>query len=350
MECSHTIEFKTCLEPNLSIKDSSIALVVTSPPYPMVPMWDVLFSQQCPGLSDALHNERFTDAHRSMHQLFTPLYTDLYRVVLSGGWVAINIGDAVRTSIKDGFSLYDNTSPIIMGMQQAGFTYMTSVIWHKPTNSPNKFMGSGMYPCGAYVTLEHERILLFRKGSKRVFKTDAERLNRRKSGYFYSERNEWFSDIWAINGCKQSIDASCRDRSGAFPFDIPYRLINMYSVIGDTIYDPFAGVGTSLLATLFSFRNFVGCELESSLKSSIYELLSVHSLPKKQNSYIRKQRLIRDSNVWESYQHMNYNHPSYNDTPVKSSQECDITLYYLVSIEDLSNSNSISFNSKYQPL
>ena len=38
----------------------------------------------------------------------------------------------------------------------------------KPTNSPTKFMGSGMLPAGAYVTYEHEYVLILRKGERRL--------------------------------------------------------------------------------------------------------------------------------------------------------------------------------------
>lgn len=53
-------------------------------------------------------------------------------------------------------------------------------------------MGSGMLPCGAYVTLEHEWILIFRKGDKRIFKSANEKLVRMKSSFFWEERNVWF--------------------------------------------------------------------------------------------------------------------------------------------------------------
>lgn len=97
-------------------------------------------------------------------------------------------------------------------------------------DAPNKFMGSGMLPCGAYVTLEHEWILIFRKGGKRMYRTDEGKSTRRQSGYFWEERNCWFSDVWDIKGTKQNIAGSgTRERNGSFPLDIPFRLINMYS-------------------------------------------------------------------------------------------------------------------------
>ena len=76
-------------------------------------------------------------------------------------------------------------SRIVKSFIDNGMQSLPNLIWRKPTNSPNKFMGSGMLSPGAYVTLEHEHILVFRKGMKREFKTDQEKLNRSKSAYFW---------------------------------------------------------------------------------------------------------------------------------------------------------------------
>ena len=112
-------------------------------------------------------------------------------------------------------------------------------MWRKATNAPNKFMGSGMLPCGAYVTLEHEWILIFRKGGKRVYKTAEAKESRRDSSFFWEERNVWFSDVWEIKGVKQNINkAPSRERNASYPLEIPYRLINMYSQKGDVVLDP----------------------------------------------------------------------------------------------------------------
>lgn len=124
-------------------------------------------------------------------------------------------------------------------------------------------MGSGMLPTNAYVTLEHEYILIFRKGKKpRNFKPKSKR--RYNSAYFWEERNKWFSDIWLdIKGTLQNLNNNeLRDRAAAFPIELPYRLINMYSVQGDTVLDPFWGTGTTSLAAMISARNSVGYELE----------------------------------------------------------------------------------------
>lgn len=137
-------------------------------------------------------------------------------------------------------------------------------------------MGSGMYPAGAYVTYEHEYILVFRKGGKREFKGVGREL-RQKSAYFWEERNVWFSDIWEIRGTNQTVNgnASSRKRNASFPLEIPYRLVNMYSVEGDTVLDPFAGMGTTNMACMASNRNSIGVELEREFAQLAIDAISV---------------------------------------------------------------------------
>src|SRR5690606_5758986 len=165
--------------------------------------------------------------------------------------------------INGKFSLYPNHSRIISTFQKLGISNLPNILWRKQTNAPNKFMGSGMLPAGAYVTLEHEWIMIFRKGGKRQFNTESEKLRRKESAFFWEERNVWFSDLWDLKGTKQRIDNSdTRKRSAAYPFEIPYRLIHMYSLQGDTVLDPFLGTGTTCLAAIAAKRNSVGYEID----------------------------------------------------------------------------------------
>lgn len=154
-------------------------------------------------------------------------------------------------------------------------------------------MGSGMLPCGAYVTLEHEYILIFRKGKKREFKTEEEKKIRRQSAYFWEERNTWFSDIWDVKGVKQKMtDGKSRTRSAAFPYEIPFRLVNMYSCKGDTVLDPFLGLGTTMQAALECGRNFIGYEIDESLKE-YHESLSVE--PVARSKTMASERILKHS-------------------------------------------------------
>ena len=127
-----------------------------------------------------------------------------------------------------------------------------------------------MLPAGAYVTLEHEHILIFRKGGKRQFLSTDNKKHRSESAFFWEERNQWFSDIWDMKGVSQKMQAGLtRERSAAYPFELPYRLIQMYSLQGDTVFDPFLGTGTTAAAALASCRNSVGVEIDPCFLPSI---------------------------------------------------------------------------------
>ena len=250
----------------------SVDLVVTSPPYPMVAMWDECFSRQDRTVRLALKDREGWKAFERMHLLLDAVWDEVCRVLAPGRFACINIGDAVRQTGGE-FGLFPNHARIIQAMSVRGMTPLPCILWRKQTNAPNKFMGSGMLPAGAYVTLEHEYILIFRKGGKRAFTTETDRLARRESAVFWEERNNWFSDVWFdLKGARQELAGnSARKRSGAYPFELAYRLVNMYSVAGDRVLDPFAGTGTTVLAAMASGRSSTAFEIEADFESILPE-------------------------------------------------------------------------------
>lgn len=254
------------------IKDKSIHLIVTSPPYPMIEMWDEIFGEDSAVIKESLLDGDGFTAFREMHNQLKKVWAECDRVLIDGGFICINIGDATRT-INKKFQLYPNHVKVVNYFYQKGYSVLPDIHWRKETNSPNKFMGSGMYPAGAYVTYEHEYILIFRKGGKREF-TEEENLRRKESAYFWEERNIWFSDLWDVKGTSQIVkESGSRDRNASFPFEIPYRLVNMYSIKGDIVLDPFMGFGTTNLACMASNRNSIGIEIDSVIAEKALERL-----------------------------------------------------------------------------
>ncbi|MCK5310781.1 MAG: site-specific DNA-methyltransferase [Desulfobacteraceae bacterium] len=272
MKTTHKICFESSQDMT-DIPSKSIDLIVTSPPYPMIQMWDDIFSNQNDKILSALKKRDGNKAFELMHQVLDPVWDEAFRVLKDGGFACVNIGDATRT-INDNFSLYPNHARILQYLRKIGFTSLPDIIWRKQTNAPNKFMGSGMLPAGAYVTLEHEYILIVRKGSKREFKKETDKKKRQESSFFWEERNIFFSDIWFdIKGTRQGqLKSLSRKRSGAFPFDLAYRLINMYSVKNDTVLDPFAGTGKTMAAAMAGARNSIGYEIDNNLKEILYNI------------------------------------------------------------------------------
>ena len=253
------------------VADASVDLVVTSPPYPMIAMWDEVFTQLDPAVGAALAAGAGAAAFEAMHRQLDRVWAACWRVLKPGGILCVNIGDATRT-IDGDFRLYANHARILTAAERLGFSPLPDILWRKPTNAPNKFMGSGMYPPGAYVTYEHEYVLIFRRGSRRRF-TRAGAVRRRESAYFWEERNVWFSDLWTgLTGAKQplgGVDGATRKRSAAFPLVLPWRLVQMFSIYGDTVLDPFLGTGTTCLAAAVAGRSSLGVELDGGLEESI---------------------------------------------------------------------------------
>ncbi|AXR78044.1 DNA-methyltransferase [Natrarchaeobaculum sulfurireducens] len=320
-----------------SLEDESVELVVTSPPYPMIEMWDDLFSDLDPTVADALESGDGSRAFEAMHAQLDRVWDELERVLVDGGIACLNVGDATR-SLDGSFRVYPNHARVLEAFESRGFDPLPDVLWRKPANSTAKFMGSGTVPPNAYVTLEHEYVLVFRKGSeRREFEPRADR--RYEAAFFWEERNQWFSDVWTeVRGELQAIefdDDELRERSAAFPLEIPYRLICMYSAYGDTVFDPFWGTGTTTLAAMCAGRNSVGYELEETFLEVFAE--RVGTVPSLSRS-VGRTRLERHREFVterrESGKRLGYDADHY-ETPVVTKMERGIRLREVVDVDEI---------------
>ena len=327
-------------DPMDGIDSESVDLVVTSPPYPMIQMWDQMFGRLDPQIHAATLRSRPWEVFERMHRILDAIWYEVNRILKPGGFACINIGDATRT-LNGHFALFTNHARILNRMIEIGFTPLPAIIWRKQTNAPTKFMGSGMLPAGAYVTLEHEYILVLRKSSKRPFATTQQKQWRRESAYFWEERNLWFSDVWMdLKGASQSLAiSSARKRSAAFPLEIPYRLINMYSVKGDVVLDPFMGTGTTAVAAIAAGRHSIGFEIEPDFKSAI--CTSLDNAVRVGQARIAERLADHDQFVLGRRKRgeiFKYQNNRYN-TPVKTRQETDLFFSPPISMEKTSDLN-----------
>ncbi len=332
-----------------SISSNSVDLIVTSPPYPMIQMWDKMFCKQNPSIEGTLKRSLGMEAFELMHKELDQVWNEIYRVLKDGGFACINIGDAVR-SLNENFSLYSNHSRILGYLQKLGFNALPDILWRKQTNAPNKFMGSGMLPAGAYVTLEHEYILIVRKGPKREFIKAEEKRNRHESAIFWEERNIWFSDIWFdIKGTSQKLQNSdVRLRSAAFPFEIAYRLINMYSVKGDFVLDPFLGTGTSMAAAMTAGRNSIGFEIDIALRDTIHAIRN--NIVNFSNEYIQnriEKHIDFTANRIKANGSMKHTNKYYG-FPVMAAQEKKLIINNLINLKETGD-NTFEINYSEEP-
>jgi site-specific DNA-methyltransferase (cytosine-N4-specific) len=193
------------------IDDGIVHLMVTSPPNPMNKMWDTLFVEADPKIA-VLWQKLETDdkgeivgqIYDVMHDYLGEVWRETYRVLVDGGIACINIGDATRT-VNDKFQL-SPYARIMEICEKIGFTTLPYILWKKPWTKrtykgKGAFLGSGFLLPNAYVTLDCEFVLIFRKGNLRKF--PPKDPQRHSSVFTKSQRDEWFSQIWAIKVSRQ---------------------------------------------------------------------------------------------------------------------------------------------------
>lgn len=207
------------------IPNSSVHLMITSPPYNVSKEYD----------NDLSLNEYLTLLENS--------FRETYRVLVNGGRACINVANLGR---KPYIPLSDYVSQIML---KIGFNMRGEIIWNKAASaSPSTAWGSWQSAANPILRDVHEYILIFSKG-------DYKREKRDKENTITKEQfMEWTKSIWTMN----AESAKRIGHPAPFPEELPYRLIQLYSFTDDIILDPFMGSGTTAVSALKSKRNFIG--------------------------------------------------------------------------------------------
>ena len=111
-----------------SIPDKSINLVFTSPPYPMIEMWDALFCAEDSTIAEDMKEGNGFSAFTKMHQILNSVWKECDRVLKDNGFICINIGDATRT-LNENFQMYPNHSYITSFFQNLGYSVLPDILW-----------------------------------------------------------------------------------------------------------------------------------------------------------------------------------------------------------------------------
>jgi site-specific DNA-methyltransferase (adenine-specific) len=212
------------------LPDSSVHLMVTSPPYNVGKVYDQDLTL------------------RDYRALLRRVFKETYRVVVNGGRVCINVANLGR---KPYIPLH---SYVIEEMTQLGFLMRGEVIWNKSASSGTS-TAWGSWKSATNPTLRdtHEYILVFSKGS----------YSRRSLG---KEDTISKDDFLSCTKSVWEFPAESARRAGhpaPFPVELPRRCIELYTFKGDIVLDPFCGVGSSCIAARKRARQFVGYELSA---------------------------------------------------------------------------------------
>jgi DNA modification methylase len=258
------------------LKDESVHLVITSPPY-----WQ---------LKDYGNGSQigFNDSYEDYINNLNLVWKECYRVLHKGCRLCVNIGDQFARSVYYGrYKVIPIREEIIKFCETIGFDYMGAIIWQKVTTCNTTggatIMGSFPYPRNGIIKLDYEFILVFKKLGE---PPEVNRDIREKSKLTLEEWNEYFYGHWNFSGERQDKHLAM------FPEELPKRLTKMFSFVGDTVLDPFLGSGTTCLAAMKLERNSIGYEVNEDFLSIIKEKLNIDKKPSDFKIIFKKKKSI----------------------------------------------------------
>lgn len=242
------------------LADNSVHLAITSPPY-----WQL----KDYGTDNQIG---FHDTYENYINNLNLVWKECYRSLHNGCRLCVNIGDQFARAVYYGrYKVIPIREEIIKFCENIGFDYMGAIIWQKVTTSNTTGggvqMGSYPYPRNGILKLDYEFILVFKKLGDAPKPTKEQKELSKMTA---EEWNTFFAGHWNFAGARQN------NHIAMFPEELPRRLIKMFSFIGETVLDPFAGSGTTSLAAKNLNRNSVGFEINPDFIPVIKEKLEVH--------------------------------------------------------------------------
>lgn len=247
MKTSHTVILDDVRSAIKTVQDRAVQLIVTSPPY-----WNL---KDYDSKGQIGRGQSYEDYICTLEEI----WRQCKRVLSPGCKLVINVGDQfLRAKDNDGrYEIIPIHTDIIRSCAKLGFIFLGNIIWQKITTTKTSggctWMGSIYYPRDGYITYEHEYIMIFKKcGSPPRPTSEMKELSRLPKEF----RSKWFRGIWDdVPPLRQSGHVAM------FPFELPMRIIRMFSFAEETVLDPFVGSGTTMEAALQWNRNSIGIEI-----------------------------------------------------------------------------------------
>jgi len=229
------------------VPDESVHLMLTSPPYFNAPFdYKGLFKSY----------EQYLD-------MLDKVAKEVFRVLKEGRIAVLNIDDMLVDGEK--FPIVADATKIF---QDAGFRYRDRIIWKKPDGYLRISRRSGVllqnpYPMYFYPDNLLESILIFQKGKFDYRSIPKEVKEASKIDLKEFTNNKWYMTLWEMTNVLPG--SPLEKEIAAFPEELPYRIIKLFSYVGETVLDPFVGSGTTMKIARLLERNSIGIEIKKSL-------------------------------------------------------------------------------------
>ncbi len=247
---------ENCLVTMNKMPNNFIDCTITSPPYDDIRN----YNKKIEGLSDEFNGYSFP---------FEDIAKELYRVTKKGGIVVWVVNDATHNGSET-----LNSFRQALFFKEIGFKIHDTMIYRKLNPMPN---------AGKRYQQMFEYMFILSKGSpkttnislrersnkcndKRTYRK--KKFSRNQDGEF--NENEYFVkemvpdyNIWDfyVGGGNTTKDEIAFEHPAIFPEELVKRHIDSWTNVGDLIYDPFMGSGTTSKMCILSDRNYIGSEL-----------------------------------------------------------------------------------------
>jgi site-specific DNA-methyltransferase (adenine-specific) len=277
----------------LEVADSSVHLVVTSPPYYNAP-YD--------------YKDYFA-SYEAFLSLMQDSAQEMKRILQDGRMACINCDDMLVDGEK--YPIVADVTKIFM---ENGFKYREHIIWKKPMGYVRISRRSGVliqnpYPMYFYPDNITESILIFQKKGEeekrgnhfnhQSIDSKIRRLSQLDARGEYLREN-WYVNVWDMTNVLP-LNRIEKDVA-AFPDELPYRLIKMLSFVGETVLDPFLGSGTTSKVAKELGRNSIGYEIDEKLIPVIQAKIAQRLRLKKKYPKLLEPEMLLESEKASEYE------------------------------------------------
>jgi len=258
------------------IQDETVHLMITSPPYFNAPF-------------------DYKNLFRNYNQylgVLNRVAREVYRVLRSGRIAVLNIDDMLVNGEK--FPIVADATKIFIS---AGFRYRDRIIWKKPDGYLRISKRSGVllqnpYPMYYYPDNLLESIIIFQKGKFDYRSIPKEIRDKSKVDTKEFSENKWYMTLWEMINVLPG--SKLEKNIAAFPEELPYRIIKLFSYVGETVLDPFVGSGTTMKVARELGRNSIGIEIKKSLIPIIKKKLGIEGQLSLKNQGDTFEMIIRE--------------------------------------------------------